>query len=76
MKKTSKRMRPGYDFSGGVRGKYSASFRKGTSVDAAEVLAKRSRKPKRQALNRYSTVSAPYSRRPFGASDPIFTSIN
>jgi primosomal protein N' len=70
MKKASERMRPEYDFSGGVRGKYSASFRKGTNVvvlepdiarffsdsaavnDALRVLvqiAKRSRRPKRQA---------------------------
>jgi hypothetical protein len=36
MKKASKGMRPEYDFSGGVRGKYSASFRKGTNVVALE----------------------------------------
>ena len=29
-------MRPEYDFSGGVRGKYSASFRKGTNVVVLE----------------------------------------
>jgi len=32
MKKASKDMRPEYDFSGGVRGKYVASFRKGSNV--------------------------------------------
>jgi hypothetical protein len=36
MKKASKGMRPEYDFSGGVRGKYSASFRKGTNVVVLE----------------------------------------
>jgi hypothetical protein len=49
MKKAAKGMRPEYDFSGGVRGKYSASFRKGSNLDVAKVLAKRNRKPKRQA---------------------------
>ncbi len=29
-------MRPEYDFSGGVRGKYSARFRKGTNVIVLE----------------------------------------
>jgi len=29
-------MRPDYDFSGGVRGKYSARFRKGTNVVVLE----------------------------------------
>jgi len=48
MKKASKDMRPEYDFSGGVRGKYAASFRMSTSVDIAKVSANRSRKPKRQ----------------------------
>jgi hypothetical protein len=36
MKKASKGMRPEYDFSGGVRGKYSASFPKGTNVVVLE----------------------------------------
>jgi len=36
MKKESDDMRPDYDFSGGVRGKYSARFRKGTNVVVLE----------------------------------------
>ena len=36
MKKASEDMRPEYDFSGGVRGKYSARLRKGTNVIVLE----------------------------------------
>jgi hypothetical protein len=36
MKKAAKDMRPEYDFSGGVRGKYAAQFRKGTNVVVLE----------------------------------------
>ena len=36
MKKAAKDMRPEYDFSGGVRGKYAADFRKGTNVVVLE----------------------------------------
>ena len=36
MKKAAKDMRPQYDFSGGVRGKYAADFRKGTNVVVLE----------------------------------------
>ena len=36
MKKASKGMRPEYDFSGGVCGKYTASFPKGTNVVVLE----------------------------------------
>ena len=39
-------MRPEYDFSGGVRGKYAARYREGTSVVLLEPKAK---KPKRKA---------------------------
>jgi len=44
MKKASKAMRQEYDFSGGVRGKYAASFRKGSKVvvldpDVAKVFS-------------------------------------
>jgi hypothetical protein len=36
MKKPSKDMQPGYDFSHGLRGKYSARFRKGTNLVVLE----------------------------------------
>jgi hypothetical protein len=36
MKKAAKDMRPEYDFTGGVRGKYAADFRKGTNVVVLE----------------------------------------
>jgi hypothetical protein len=42
-------MRPEYDFSGGVRGKYAAHYCEGTSVVRLEPPAK---KPKRKAKPR------------------------
>lgn len=36
MKKAAKDMRPEYDFSDGVRGKYAVQFRKGTTVVVLE----------------------------------------
>lgn len=36
MKKAPKEMRPEYDFSGGVRGKYAARLRKGSNVVVLE----------------------------------------
>lgn len=42
-------MRPEYDFSGGVRGKYAARYREGASVTLLEPEAK---KPKRKAKTR------------------------
>jgi len=44
-KRARTEMRPEYDFSGGVRGKYAARYRRGTSVVLLEPEAKK-RKPK------------------------------
>jgi hypothetical protein len=42
-------MRPEYDFSGGVRGKYATRYREGTSVVLLEPAAK---KPRRKSKPR------------------------